>query len=186
MTTTDVAATLEGVLYSIACRCIVKVDEMLLGQHPEGEAREAGELALLDLEKPGDQIVAETDCAIPELVSRVGWARAIGAGLAALEESDDADLDLLAGLTKGARWREETLAGGPVDKHLRLALCIRAAALAAMGDPGETSDRLAKRRQVDSDVLALEPDDFRIYSALALLPLCDADRAMLAAEARAA
>jgi hypothetical protein len=186
MDAADILDSLDTLIYSIASRCIVHVDGFTLGTHPEPEPREAGELALLDWNQTGGPLVAETDRAIPELVDRVGWARALGAALAALEKSDDAELDVLHDLITGARWIEETRPGGPADPELRLALATRCAALAAMGNPGEIADKVAKRRPVHTDVLMLDPYEFRIYTVLAHLPLCDADRGTLAGAAEAA
>jgi hypothetical protein len=180
MDAADILDSLDTLIYSIASRCVVHVDGFTLGRHPEPEPREAGELALLDWNQTGGPLVAETDRAIPELVDRVGWARALGAALAALEKSDDAELDVLHDLITGARWIEETRPGGPADPELRLALATRCAALAAMGNPGEIADKVAKRRPVHTDVLMLDPYEFRIYTVLAHLPLCDADRGTLA------
>jgi hypothetical protein len=180
MDAADILDSLDTLIYSIASRCVVHVDGFTLGTHPEPEPREAGELALLDWNQTGGPLVAETDRAIPELVDRVGWARALGAALAALEKSDDAELDVLHDLITGARWIEETRPGGPADPELRLALATRCAALSAMGNPGEITDKVAKRRPVHTDVLMLDPYEFRIYTVLAHLPLCDADRAALA------
>lgn len=185
MDAADILDSLDTLIYSIASRCVVKIDGFTLGTHPEPEPREAGELALLDWNQTGGPLVAETDRAIPELVERVGWARAVGAALAALEDSDDSELDVLHDLITGARWIEETRPGGPADPELRLALATRCAALSAMGNPGEIADKVAKRRPVHTDVLMLDPYEFRIYTVLAHLPLCDADRAALAPAAAA-
>lgn len=182
MDAADILDLLDTLIYSIASRCVVHVDGFTLGTHPEPGPAEAGELAL----QVGETLVAETDRAIPELVERVGWARAVGAALAALEDSDDSELDVLHDLITGARWIEETRPGGPADPELRLALATRCAALSAMGNPGEIADKVAKRRPVHTDVLMLDPYEFRIYTVLAHLPLCDADRAALATTARAA
>ena len=179
MDAADILDSLDTLLYSIASRCVVKIDGFTLGTHPEQGPAEAGELALLDWDQNGGPLIAETDRAIPELVERVGWARAVGAALAALEASDDAELDVLHDLITGARWIEETRPGGPADPELRLALAVRSAALAAMGNPGEKRDSLAKRRDIPGDVLGLDGYEFRIYTVLAHLPLCDADRAAL-------
>ena len=39
---------IHGLIDALAARAVVHLDNMTLGQHPDGAAREAGELALLD------------------------------------------------------------------------------------------------------------------------------------------
>jgi hypothetical protein len=80
----------------------------------------------------------------------------------------------------------EMTCGRQASIQVRLALATRCAALAAMGNPGEIADKVAKRRPVHTDVLMLDPYEFRIYTVLAHLPLCDADRGTLAGAAEAA
>ena len=129
---------LAHIIEGVAKRCPIALDELTLGQHPDAQQREAGELAMLDWGQPGGPVVADGELAVPSFLARVGAIRAIGAAMLAARCHDRAveDLPLLAGVAAGAEYMAEQTKGGPVDSALRMGLAARACALDALGQEG--------------------------------------------------
>jgi len=177
----------------IAARAVIHLDNMTLGQHPDGAAREAGELALLDWTVAGGAIVGSGWEASLILTQRTSPARTLGAALAAAVKIDDQIseyLPLLSGLAVGADVLAANTPGGPADAPLRLALCARGLALGMLGEEGDA------RRGYNLDFelrylggglerpeawLGTDGRDFSDLREIAFLPLTEGDRALLGA-----
>jgi hypothetical protein len=184
---------IHGLIDAIASRAVVHIDNMTLGQHPDGDAREAGQLALLDWTVAGGSIVAEGRQASVILTKRAGPARALGAALAAAVKVDAQicdDLPLLSGLAVSADNLASHTAGGPADALLRLALCARGLAFAMLGEEGDARhgyNRDFELRDLGHSIdrpeawLGTDGRDFADLSAVAFLPLTEGDRALLGA-----
>lgn len=158
-----IAHIIEG----IAKRCPIALDDLTLGQHPDAEKREAGELAMLDWAQPGGPVVADGELAVPSFLARVGAIRAIGAAMLAARRHDRAveDLPLLAGVAAGAEWIAEHAKGGPVDPALRMGLAARACALDALGQDGEETVAYNARGE-ERELPSLRPESRLSLSAL--------------------
>lgn len=183
---------IHGLIDRLAARAVVHLDNMTLGQHPDGAAREEGKLALLDWSVAGGSILAEGWEASVILTSRTSPARALGSALAAALKVDDQirdDLPLLSGLAVGADNLAAHTAGGPADAPLRLALCARGLALGMMGEEGDAKRghnrdfELRDLGAMDRPEAWLGTDgrDFADLREIAFLPLTEGDRAMLGA-----
>ena len=184
---------IHGMIDSIAARAVVHLDNMTLGQHPDGAARDEGKLALLDWSVAGGSIIADGWEACVTLTRRTSPARALGAALAAAVKVDDQisdDLPLLSGLAVDADHLAARTAGGPADAPLRLALCARGLALGMMGEEGDARSgydadynwrRLGGGMDREEAQLGVEARDFADLCELAFLPLTKGDRALLGA-----
>ena len=184
---------IHGMIDSIAARAVVHLDNMTLGQHPDGAAREEGKLALLDWSGAGGSSVAGGWEACGVLGRRASRAGALGAALAAAVKVDDQigdDLPLLSGLAVGADNLAAHTAGGPADAPLRLALCARGLALGMMGEEGDARSgydadynwrKLGGGMDREEAQLGVEASDFADLCELAFLPLTAGDRALLGA-----
>lgn len=130
--------TFTFIIEGIAKRCPIALDELTLGQHPDAQQREAGELAMLDWAQPGGPVVADGELAVPSFLARVGAIRAIGAAMLAARRHKAAvdDLTMVPGVAAAAEWMAEQTKGGPVDAALRVGLAVRACALDALGQEG--------------------------------------------------
>jgi len=184
---------IRGLIDMLAARAVVHLDNMTLGQHPDADAREQGELALLDWTVAGGSIVAEGWAASVVLTQRTSPARTLGAALAAAVKVDDQiceDLPLLSGLAVSADKLAANTAGGPADAALRLALCARGLALAMLGEEGDAKrgyNRDFELRDLGGGLgrpeawLGTDGRDFADLREIAFLPLTAGDRALLGA-----
>ena len=185
---------ITSVLYSIATRCPVAIDDFTLGLHPDADLREGGELAMLDWTKPGGAIVADCIGVLDVFLARTSPIRALGAALAAAVKRDAEladELPLLSGLAIGADNLAEHTPGGPADMPLRMGLAARALALRHLGDAGDDLPELDSRgrelrcrKQPDYDRPAarwpIAGADFWYLDTIAHLTLTPADQALLA------
>lgn len=173
---TVTAQFIESLVFSVASRCPISLDRLTLGSHPDGEKREAGELALIDWDRPGGAI-ADLDAPEAEFVRRAGPLRAVGAALLAADKYHPACVDLpIAALTDEAERIAREVIGGPEDAPLRMALAARAAALVLLGRRG-THDRCTDWRGDERSlpenstrpeaVLPIHPWDFDTLTAIA-------------------
>mgnify|MGYP003404963006 FL=1 len=183
---------IHGLIDRLAARAVVHLDNMTLGQHPDGAARDEGKLALLDWSVAGGSIVADGWEASVILTRRTSPARALGAALAAAAKVDDKiceHLPLLSGLASGSENLASRSPGGPADAALRLALCARGLAFAMLGEEGDATQgnnrnfELRDLGALDRSEAWLGTDgrDFSDLREIAFLPLTDGDRALLEA-----
>ena len=104
----------QGFLTYVARRSPIAAYELTLGLHPDGELREAGEVAVLDWSQTGGPVIAEAEHAASAFLDRVGAVRSMGAALAAVERhpaDHDSDLRRLAEMAREIELAAS--AGGP-------------------------------------------------------------------------
>ncbi len=184
---------ITSAIYFIARLIPVAIDELTIGQHPDADKREGGELALLDWAQPGGPIIAECEGVLDALLDRVSPLRALGAAMIASDKHDDAvcdELPLLSGLAGGAVNMADHQPGGPADLPLRVGLCARALATKALGERGHDLPELnargmevSDRHQSDYDrpeaCWPIERFGFWHLDTIAHLQLTPGDRALL-------
>lgn len=177
---TTTAQYIDTMVAQVAGRCPITLNRLTLGSHPDGARREEGELALIDWERPGGEVV---DCYGPEgeFVRRSGPLRALGAAMLAADKYHQACADMrIAELVIEAERIAREVPGGPEDPALRMALAARSAAAAMLGRPGAcrtcTDCRGNERSLPDNAarpqaVLPIHPWDFDLLRAVASCPI---------------